>query len=236
MGLIKNKMKVLSVALTAVFLPSFVSSFIANAGLSRGVAFQMPQSSIRSEKSAASTMSLLSTTTSEDIIPREVLFGNPNYASPMLSPDGEYLAFLAPSTDKGVLNVFVQKTSDIENIENARMVTNDQSRGIRQAGWSPDSTTILFLQDFEGDENFHLWSIDASAEEVEAKDLTPGKDVKASNLLVNKRFKDEILVGTNERDATCFDIVSTTRRVKGLWIRKILEMSLAGAVRMNHLR
>merc|ERR1711957_857034 len=199
-------MKVLSVALTAVFLPSFVSSFIANAGLSRGVAFQMPQSSIRSEKSAASTMSLLSTTTSEDIIPREVLFGNPNYASPMLSPDGEYLAFLAPSTDKGVLNVFVQKTSDIENIENARMVTNDQSRGIRQAGWSPDSTTILFLQDFEGDENFHLWSIDASAEGVEAKDLTPGKDVKASNLLVNKRFKDEILVGTNERDATCFDM------------------------------
>jgi len=199
-------MKILSVALTAVFLPSFVSSFIANAGLSRGVAFQMPQSSIRSEKSAASTMSLLSTTTSEDIIPREVLFGNPNYASPMLSPDGEYLAFLAPSTDKGVLNVFVQKTSDIENIENARMVTNDQSRGIRQAGWSPDSTTILFLQDFEGDENFHLWSIDASAEGVEAKDLTPGKDVKASNLLVNKRFKDEILVGTNERDATCFDM------------------------------
>merc|ERR1712238_493018 len=203
---VKNKMKILSVALTAVFLPSFVSSFIANAGLSRGVAFQMPQSSIRSEKSAASTMSLLSTTTSEDIIPREVLFGNPNYASPMLSPDGEYLAFLAPSTDKGVLNVFVRKTSDIENIENARMVTNDQSRGIRQAGWSPDSTTILFLQDFEGDENFHLWSIDASAEEVEAKDLTPCKDVKASNLLVNKRFKDEILVGTNERDATCFDM------------------------------
>merc|ERR1719491_1898612 len=131
---------------------------------------------------------LMVTTTSEDIIPREVLFGNPNYASPMLSPDGEYLAFLAPSTDKGVLNVFVQKTSDIENIDNARMVTNDQSRGIRQAGWSPDSTTILFLQDFE------------------AKDLTPGKDVKASNLLVNKRFKDEILVGTNERDATCFDM------------------------------
>ena len=67
----------------------------------------MPQSSIRSEKSAASTMSLLSTTTSEDIIPREVLFGNPNYASPMLSPDGEYLAFLAPSTDKGVLVSFL---------------------------------------------------------------------------------------------------------------------------------
>merc|ERR1712161_66531 len=206
MGLIKNKMKVLSVALTAVFLPSFVSSFIANAGLSRGVAFQMPQSSIRSEKSAASTMSLLSTTTSEDIIPREVLFGNPNYASPMLSPDGEYLAFLAPSTDKGVLNIFVRPTTGDENNDNARMVTKDTSRGIRQYQWAPDSETILFLQDFEGDENFHLWTIDATAEEVEAKDLTPGKDVKASNLLVNKRFKDEILVGTNERDATCFDM------------------------------
>ena len=56
----------------------------------------------------------------------------------------------------------------------------------------------VYLQDFEGDENFHLWAIDTVTEkgdqEAEARDLTPGENVKASNLITNKRFKDEILV------------------------------------------
>jgi len=122
---------------------------------------------------------LMVTTTSEDIIPREVLFGNPKYAAPMLSPNGKYLSFLGPN-DEGVLNVFVRPTVD-ENNDNAKMVTNDTSRGIRQYSWAPDSETILFLQDFEGDENFHLWAIDGTVttDDAEARDLTPGKDVKA---------------------------------------------------------
>ena len=39
-----------------------------------------------------------------------------------------------------------------------------------------------------------------------ARDLTPGDNVKASNLIINKRFPDELLVSTNERDPTCFDM------------------------------
>lgn len=143
-------------------------------------------------------------TTSEEIIPREILFGNPQHASPKLSPFGEYITYLAPS-DEGVLNVFLRPTSD-ENNDNARMITNDASRGIRSYRWAEDGKTILYLQDFEGDENFHLWAIDATSTEATAVDLTPGKNVKASNLITNKRYPDEILVGTNERDSTCFDM------------------------------
>ncbi len=152
------------------------------------------------------TFKLNASTTSDEIIPREILFGNPKYAAPKLSPDGKYLAFLAPS-EKGVLNVFVRNTSD-ENNDAARMVTNDESRGIRQYRWAPDGETILYLQDFEGDENFHLWSIDAinNGNSKEARDLTPGDNVKASNLIVNKRFLDEVLIGTNERNPSCFDM------------------------------
>jgi dipeptidyl aminopeptidase/acylaminoacyl peptidase len=128
----------------------------------------------------------------------------PLHSAPKLSPDGKFLTFLAPN-DEGVLNVFVRSTTD-ENNDNARMVTKDNSRGIRQYQWAPDSETILFLQDFEGDENFHLWSIDATTNDAVAKDLTPGKDVKASNLITNKRFPDEVLVGTNERNPACFDM------------------------------
>ena len=144
-------------------------------------------------------------TTSDEIIPRKVLFGNPTYASPKLSPDGTYLSYLAPS-DEGVLNVFVRLTSD-DNNDQARMVTSDNSRGIRQYSWAPDGKTILYLQDFEGDENFHLWSIDAtSSDGATARDLTPGENVKASNLITNKRFPDKILVATNERNPACFDM------------------------------
>lgn len=151
----------------------------------------------------------MSTTTSEEIIPREILFGNPKNTSPELSPHGKYLAYLAPNEDNaGVLNVFVRSTDD-ENNDNARMVTNDTSRGIRQFGWAPDGETILYLQDFEGDENFHLWAVSIGGDgdvSEEAKDLTPGENTKASNLITNKRFPNEILIGTNERDPSCFDM------------------------------
>lgn len=166
-------------------------------------------SSVSANDATSSTRS--TSTTSEEIIPKKVLFGNPKYASPSLSPDGEWLAFLAPSKDLGVLNIFVQKTSDpyTSDMEFAKMITNDQSRGIRFLKWAPDSSTMFYLQDFEGDENFHLWAVNATSTEegtVEAKDLTPGTNVKASQLLVNKRYKDEILISTNERDPTCFDM------------------------------
>ena len=39
------------------------------------------------------------------LIPRDVLFGNPDKASPKISPDGKRLAYLAP--DEGVLHVWV---------------------------------------------------------------------------------------------------------------------------------
>ena len=48
-------------------------------------------------------------TTSTEIIPRDVLFGNPEYASPIISPDGKLLAYLRPDAD-GVLNVWCTAT------------------------------------------------------------------------------------------------------------------------------
>ena len=40
-----------------------------------------------------------------DLIPRDVLFGNPERISPHISPDGTRLAWIAPRD--GVLNVWV---------------------------------------------------------------------------------------------------------------------------------
>eukprot|EP00591_Stephanopyxis_turris_P009698 CAMPEP_0195528684 /NCGR_PEP_ID=MMETSP0794_2-20130614/30939_1 /TAXON_ID=515487 /ORGANISM="Stephanopyxis turris, Strain CCMP 815" /LENGTH=665 /DNA_ID=CAMNT_0040659859 /DNA_START=116 /DNA_END=2113 /DNA_ORIENTATION=- len=159
------------------------------------------KSGITKCNSAAST-----TTTSSDLIPRDILFGNPEYASPSLSPDGTYLSYIAPSPSLGVLNVFVRRV--VDPADTARMITADESRGIRRAFWAEDSRTMLYLQDFEGDENFHLWAVDVTNTDggAKARDLTPGDGVKAQNVISNKRFPDEILVGTNKRDPKAFDM------------------------------
>lgn len=41
------------------------------------------------------------------LIPREILFGNPERTSPRLSPDGKYLAYIAPD-EKNVLQVWLR--------------------------------------------------------------------------------------------------------------------------------
>ena len=47
------------------------------------------------------------------LIPRKVLFGNPDRANPALSPDGTGLAYLAPLD--GVLNVWVGPAEDLSS-------------------------------------------------------------------------------------------------------------------------
>jgi len=103
------------------------------------------------------------------------------------------------------LNVFVRDTYDAST---SRQITNDTSRGIRSVSWAQDSQTIVYMQDFEGDENFHLWAIDILQGDADAvaRDLTPGENVKVSSVMTNKRFPDEIMLGTNQRDPAKFDM------------------------------
>jgi hypothetical protein len=142
----------------------------------------------------------MATTTSEEVIPREVLFGNPEYAGPSLSPDGKYLAYLRPH--EGVLNAFVRTIGKNDD----RVVTSDKLRGIRGVSWAQDSKTLLFNQDDGGDENFHLYGIDATTPGAAAVDLTPYPGCKAQNVVTNKRFPDELLVAVNNRNPAAFDM------------------------------
>ena len=76
--------------------------------------------------SASQVEEISETGSSVPLIPRSVLFGNPDKATPRLSPDGARLAYLAPSD--GVLNVWVGPTADPGS---AVPVTSDTGRGIR---------------------------------------------------------------------------------------------------------
>jgi dipeptidyl aminopeptidase/acylaminoacyl peptidase len=135
------------------------------------------------------------------LVPLKVLFGNPYRTSPQVSPDGQTISFLAPSKDKDVLNVWVCDSDG----SNERMITEDALRGIRMYRWSEDSKFILYLQDVGGDENFHLFAqpIEPGAD---ARDLTPGEGVRAQNLLTDKQFPQEVLVGLNKRNPQVFDM------------------------------
>jgi dipeptidyl aminopeptidase/acylaminoacyl peptidase len=151
-------------------------------------------------------------TTSEELIPREILFGNPENTSPILSPDGKNLAYLAPSPN-GVMNIFIRNllANGEGDKSKDRMITNEPKRAIRSVAWAYDSETILFMNDFDGDENFHLFAVDALGDDDDGtiptpRDLTPGKDVKAQNIITNYRYPNEILVGTNQRDPKTFDM------------------------------
>jgi len=133
------------------------------------------------------------------LIPRQVLFGNPDKASVQLSPDGTKIGYLAPVA--GVLNVWVGPANDPAA---ARPVTRDTDRGIRFYDWAYTNNHILFIQDKGGDENWRLCSVDLDTGET--KDLTPLEGVQARFQEISPQFPAEILVALNDRDPRLHDL------------------------------
>ena len=151
------------------------------------------------------------------IIPREVLFGNPDKAALRISPDGRHIAFLAPVN--GVLNVWVAATTAPEA---ATPVTQDTGRGIRRFFWAYTNDHLLYLQDQGGDENWKVYAVDLNTKT--SRDLTPfetipgpdgkpallpnGKPMRPAAQIenVSRRLPDTILIGLNTRDPRYHDI------------------------------
>ena len=134
-----------------------------------------------------------------ELIPRDALFGNPERASVMISPDGKYLSWIAPV--EGVMNVWVAPAGDPAQ---ARAVTGDKARGIRNYFWSYREGTLLYLRDSGGDEDFHLFSVDVAS--GKATDLTPFPKTTAQVVGVSHQHPDAILVGMNDRDPKWHDL------------------------------
>ncbi len=133
------------------------------------------------------------------LIPRTVLFGNPDRANPQISPDGTRLAYLAEVD--GVLNVWV---APVEDLTKAKAVTADKNRGVRSYFWAFDNRHILYIQDKDGDENWHVYATDLTNNET--RDLTPIQGVRARIEEVSHKFPGELLVGLNDRDPQVHDV------------------------------
>lgn len=151
-------------------------------------------------------------TSETPLIPRHLLFGNPVKASPQLSPDGTKLAYLAPDANN-VLNVWVRDLTEKDTQKETeaktgqapdRMITADQKRGVRSFYWQLDNQSILYIQDQEGDENWHLYQ--TSIETKETKDLTPFEGATVDIVDYDPRFPQEMLVQINHRNKALFDV------------------------------
>src|SRR5918996_6580423 len=97
------------------------------------------------------------------LIDREIFFGNPEISGGQLSPDGRWVSFVKPL--EGIRNIWVKAID--EPFEAARPMTADSLRPVQGYFWSRDSKVILFAQDQGGNENFHVYAVDPSAQPAE---------------------------------------------------------------------
>ena len=135
----------------------------------------------------------------QQLIPRNVLFGNPEIAGVSLSPDGQSVVYLAPF--QGVLNLWVK---DLHGEVVPRLLTKSSSCPQKVAFWSPDGRYLISTRDTQGDENTVLVRIDPKT--GKSTDLTPESGVQARFVAGDREAPNEVVIGLNDRDARYHDL------------------------------
>jgi dipeptidyl aminopeptidase/acylaminoacyl peptidase len=133
------------------------------------------------------------------LIPRAKLLGNPSRVQAKISPDGQWLTWLAPHD--GVLNVWLAQADDLPA---AQPLTRVGKRPILWQDWACDGRTILFINDEDGDENWRIFAVDRSG--TETRNLTPLAGVHAMISMWSPERPGTILVGLNDRDKHWHDV------------------------------
>jgi dipeptidyl aminopeptidase/acylaminoacyl peptidase len=133
------------------------------------------------------------------LIPRSVLFGNPERAGATISPDGTRLGFVAPVD--GVMNVWV---GPIDDPASAQPVTFDRGHGVQVYRFAHDDRTLLFLRDSDGDENWRLYTLDLQTGDTQLR--TPADGVTAALLAHNRWHPTTVLVGLNADNPQLHDV------------------------------
>ena len=138
---------------------------------------------------------------SPPLIDIETLFADPAFSAASISPDGTRLAYLAPA--HGRTNIWVRGID--EDHTDAVCVTHDARRGIKNYQWTDDPRWLLYLQDTDGNEDWHLYRVDLEAPHEPAVDLTP-MDPGARVLAVEpQRSPPGTVLATMNRRTDAFD-------------------------------
>lgn len=131
------------------------------------------------------------------LIPMQDFFRNPPQTRFQLSPDGQYLSFLAPWENR--LNIHIQKIGE----EAVTRITSATQRDIMGYMWG-NPKRLVFVQDQGGDENFRLYAVNCDGSEY--KDLTPFDKVRVELVDDLEDSDNEMLIAMNRRDPRIFDV------------------------------
>jgi dipeptidyl aminopeptidase/acylaminoacyl peptidase len=133
------------------------------------------------------------------LITREALFGNPVRSGGTISPDGQWLGWMAPH--EGVMNVFI---APFDKPDATRRMTSAKDRPIPFFSFSRDSASVLYIQDKAGDENYLLYQVDIAT--GAERTLTPFENTRARVIGGSHTIRDKLLVGLNNRDPQYHDV------------------------------
>jgi len=143
------------------------------------------------------------------VIAIEDLFADPVFSGASISADGQRLAYLAPA--HGRTQVWVRGID--QSHDEAVCVTHDARRGIKTYYWTDDPRWLLYLQDTDGNEDWHLYRVDLENPSGDPVDLTPlPPGGRVWGVEPSKSVPGTLLVTMNQRalEADTFRIVVAT--------------------------
>jgi dipeptidyl aminopeptidase/acylaminoacyl peptidase len=134
------------------------------------------------------------------LVPRRLLFGDPERSIVRIGPDGRRIAFLAPLD--GILNVWI---APLDAPGEARPLTRVTDRNVGPSLlWLHNNRHVVYFREQAGDENWQAHRVDV--ETGASIPLTSAPGVKSYVHQQSHHFPDELLIAHNERDKRFFDI------------------------------
>ncbi len=150
----------------------------------------------------------------DPLIPRNILWADPQKHLAKISPDGKYIIFLAPH--KQNLNLWL---APIEAISEAKPLSESE-HPLRDIWWSKNSRHILYVHDKNGDENWQLCGYDLVQHKTH---VYTEAGLQVRSLHSSEKHPDKLLIGLNKRDKHYIDVYELdliTGALKCVYINK----------------
>lgn len=132
-------------------------------------------------------------------IPVEDFFSTVEKTNFRISPDGRYVSFLQ-NEDKFIRHIYVM---DMEEDEPKARLVSDRLSNVINYFWVSDSL-MLFTQNVEENKLLQVFAIDLT--DYSIKPVLPPSKARVRFISPVYANKEEVLISTNERDSTVFDV------------------------------
>jgi dipeptidyl aminopeptidase/acylaminoacyl peptidase len=133
------------------------------------------------------------------LLSRKIFFEPVVRSKVKISPDGTKIGWLASVAN--VVNVWVGPADDVKK---AQPVTHSVSDDVHDWWWTYTSDRILFSKDHDGDEKWHVSTVDLT--KGDSKDLTAIDGVRADVVDLSPKRPREVLLAINDRDKKAPDV------------------------------